>query len=233
MTDYIRALNKGDQLDAKTKHRVAKKLHQYTGLPVAYLLKANLKVTGGQFEHELLNADDEVTGRLDTRFSGPDLDPLAESAHYDPLDSAIDTPTVAEFNRYVRNTLHFGKNMTYKPQINVFRQWNFKHQQPGASFPSPFGLNVRPYLAAAMKHNPNLKILLAGGYFDLGTPFYYAQYEVHHLGIPPELQKNISYAFFPSGHMVYLNPKARKGLHDAVAEFIDSSYKPTDTGGQK
>jgi carboxypeptidase C (cathepsin A) len=225
MTNYAQALDQGDQLDARTKHRIAKKLHQYTGLPVAYLLKADLKVSGGQFAHKLLGANDKITGRLDSRFSGPDLDPLAEAANYDPLNSAIDAPTVAEFNRYVRNTLHFGKDMTYKPQINVFRKWNFKHQQPGVPFQLPFTPNVMPDIASAMAHNPNLKVMLAGGYFDLGTPFYSAQYEMHQLGIPPKLQKNISYAFFPSGHMVYLNPKAHKALHDAAAKFIKSNYK--------
>jgi carboxypeptidase C (cathepsin A) len=115
--------------------------------------------------------------------------------------------------------------MTYKPQINVFKQWNFKHQQPGVPFQLPFTPNVMPDLASAMSHNPNLKVMLAGGYFDLGTPFYSAQYEMHQLGIPPKLQKNISYAFFPSGHMVYLNPKAHKALHDAAAKFINSNYK--------
>ena len=82
-----------------------------------------------------------------------------------------------------------------------------------------------PDLAVAMKLNPNLKIMLAGGYFDLGTPFYGAQYEMHQLPIPPSLQKNISFAFFPSGHMVYLNPASHKGLHDAAAKFIEANYK--------
>ncbi|CAM5354898.1 hypothetical protein [Rhodanobacter lindaniclasticus] len=60
-----------------------------------------------------------------------------------------------------------------------------------------------PDLAAAMKHDPGLNVLLMGGYFDLGTPFYSAEYEMHQLPIPDRLQKNISYQFFPSGHMVY------------------------------
>ncbi|MGH8275035.1 MAG: S10 family peptidase [Gammaproteobacteria bacterium] len=224
-TDYAQALMKGDQLDAATKKHVAEQMHEYTGLPTAYILKADLRVNGGQFAHELLGQDDEITGRLDSRFSGPTMNPLGESAQYDPLDSAIDAPTVAMFNDYVRNTLKFGQGMTYKPQISVFRYWSFKHQPPGAPFALPFTPNVMPDLASAMKHNPDLKIMLAGGYFDLGTPFYSAEYEMHQLTIPPKLQKNISYHFFPSGHMVYLNPKAHKGLHDAAAKFIEANYK--------
>ncbi len=223
--EYLSALRQGNQLNAATKQQVAEQMHAYIGLPTAYILKANLRVTGGQFAHELLNNSDRITGRLDSRYSGPTMDPLGERAAYDPLNSAISAPTVAEFNNYVRNTLKFGKNMIYKPEINVFPFWDFKHQQPGAPFALPFTPNVMPDLASAMKHNPNLKILLAGGYFDLGTTFYSAEYELHQLTIPPSLQKNISYAFFKSGHMVYLNPVAHKGLHDAVAKFIEANYR--------
>jgi Carboxypeptidase C (cathepsin A) len=223
-TDYLQALMQGSQLDAATTQRVAEQLHQYTGLPVAYLVKARLRVSGGQFAHELLSADDMVTGRLDSRYSGPAMDPLGETADYDPMDSSIDAPTVAEFNNYVRNTLDFGKGLTYKPQIDVFKEWDFKHQPPGAPFPLPFTPNVMPDLASAMKHDPGLNVLLMGGYFDLGTPFYGAEYEMHQLPIPASLQKNISYKFFPSGHMVYLNPESHKGLHAAAAAFIDAHY---------
>ncbi|HEX6550938.1 MAG TPA: peptidase S10 [Gammaproteobacteria bacterium] len=223
--DYLRALEKGDQLDAATKQQIAEKMHQYTGLPVAYILKGDLRITGGQFAHELLNDSDGITGRLDSRYSGPTMDPLGESADYDPLDSSIDAPTVAMFNQYVRETLKFGKDMTYKPEINVFPMWDFKHQPPGAPFALPFTPNVMPDLASAMKHDPNLKVMLAGGYFDLGTPFYAAEYEMHQLTLTPALRNNISYHFFPSGHMVYLNPESHKALHDAAAKFIEANYR--------
>jgi carboxypeptidase C (cathepsin A) len=223
--DYLLALNQGDQIDAATKRQVAEQMSQYTGLPVDYIMKADLKVTGGQFAHELLGGSDMITGRLDSRYSGPVMNPLGETATYDPLDSAIDAATVARFNDYVRSALDFGKDMTYKPQIEVFREWGWKHQQPGVPMQLPFTPNVMPDLAATMKFDPNVKVLLTGGYFDLGTPFYSAEYEMHQLGLPPKLQNNISYDFFPSGHMVYVNPEAHKALHDTVAKFIESSYK--------
>ena len=39
------------------------------------------------------------------------------------------------------------------------------------------------------------------------------------------LQKNISYKFFPTGHMVYINDEALKGLHDVTAAFIRDNEK--------
>lgn len=224
MGDYARALDMGDQIDDATKQQVAERMHQYTGLPTDYILQADLKVTGGQFAHELLNDQGRITGRLDSRYSGPTMDPLAESAHYDPMQSAIGAPTVAEFNDYVRTSLNFGKDMKYKPSIDVFPKWSFKHKPPGAPFALPFTPNVMPDLTAAMKHDPNMKVMLSGGYFDLGTTFYSAEFQMHQLELPANLQGNISYAFYKSGHMVYLDPPSHKGLHDAVADFIESSY---------
>ncbi|HEX5314787.1 MAG TPA: peptidase S10 [Gammaproteobacteria bacterium] len=230
MNDYLLALNEGNRITPAAKKRIADQMHRYTGLPVAYILKADLKVTGGQFAHELLGATDEITGRLDSRYSGPAMDPLAESAGYDPLDSAIDSATASLFNSYVRNTLKFGQNLQYRPTAyaQIYGKlggWSWKHKAPGSNYAGSGTPNVMPDLAAAMKFNPNMKILLAGGYFDLGTPFYAAEFEMHQLPIQPSLQQNISYHFFPSGHMVYVNPTAHKGLHDAAAAFIEANYQ--------
>jgi carboxypeptidase C (cathepsin A) len=82
-----------------------------------------------------------------------------------------------------------------------------------------------PDLAAAMKTNPNLKILLNGGYYDLATPFYEGIYEMQHLQIPRKLQANIEYKQYESGHMVYAHPASLKVLHDTVAAFIRQTHQ--------
>ena len=224
MNDYTKALQAGSTLDPAAKQKMAEQLHNYTGLPVSYLLKANLRVTGPQFEHELLNANDDLTGRLDTRFTGPAMDPLAEEASYDPQSAAISSAYVSAFNDYVRKDLKFGEHLVYKPEINVFGEWDFKHQPPGAPFALPFTPNVMPDLASAMIYNPDLKVLLNSGYFDLATPYYAAVYTMHHLPMPTRLQSNIQYAFYDSGHMVYAHLPSLKELHDKSAKFIESTH---------
>jgi carboxypeptidase C (cathepsin A) len=94
------------------------------------------------------------------------------------------------------------------------------HQGPGAGIPLPQATNVLTDLALAMKYNPELKVMLNAGYFDLATPFYEGVYEMQHLPIPAKLQKNIEYQFYESGHMVYAHEASAKALHDNVAAFI-------------
>ena len=77
-----------------------------------------------------------------------------------------------------------------------------------------------PDLAIAMKYNPDLKVSLNAGYFDLATPFYEGVYEMQHLPIPASLQSNIEFKFYESGHMVYAHQASLKALHDNVAAFI-------------
>jgi carboxypeptidase C (cathepsin A) len=218
MGPYSHALALGTDLTAAEKQSVAEKLHEYVGLPVAYLLKANLRVNGGEFEKTLLDDQDLTTGRLDTRYSGPPLNPLSEGAEYDPQSSAISSAYVSLFNDYVRRDLKYGEGQTYLPFASISEaQWNFKHH------PNSISVNVAADLAEAMKTNPRLKIMVNGGYYDLATPFFAALYEEKHLPIPQSLAKNIEYAWYEAGHMVYVRDESLKQLHDRVAAFIKST----------
>jgi carboxypeptidase C (cathepsin A) len=222
MGDYARALGMGSELGAAERGAIAEKLHQYTGLSVDYIQKADLRIDGGEFRQNLKGDDGMTTGRLDSRFSGPDIDPLSQRADYDPQASALGSAYVSAFNDYARKDLHYGEGKMFKQSIPIFRTWNFQHQQPGQTLPasSRQGSNTMPDLANAMKINPNLKIQLNAGYFDLATPFYQGVYEMHHLPIPASLQANIEYKFYDSGHMVYAKDASLKLLHENVAAFI-------------
>jgi len=218
-TDYLVALAAGNTLDPARKKAVAEKLHQYTGLPAAYIEKANLRVYGGEFEKTLQDDADQTTGRLDSRFSGPNMDPLDKEAQYDPQSAAISSAYVSAFNDYVRRTLKWGDEQAFHVFGDV-HPWDWKHRPPGGDSFFPISTNVVPDLAVAMKYNPQLHVLLTGGYYDIATPYFAAVFEMRHLPIPAKLQSNIEYAFYESGHMVYAHEDSLKKIHDDVAGFI-------------
>lgn len=227
--DYLLALQQGAALASADRDAIAAKLNRYTGLPVDYIKRADLRVRADEFEHELLADTDTTTGRLDSRFSGPSMDPLDKTSSYDPLDAAVGAAYTATFNDYVRHDLHYGDGQTYRTAIDVEHEWDFKHKQPDAKFAWGQTPSVLPDLAAAMKFDPQLHVQLNAGYFDLGTPFYEGIYEMRHLPMPTRLQSNIEYRQYPSGHMVYVHTDALKQLHDNVADFIrrtDGAHEP-------
>ena len=224
ITDYAAALQAGFTLSEERKHAIAGKLHDYTGLPVDYIERANLRINVGEFNKTLLGSD-LTAGRLDTRFAGPTLDPMSKEAEYDPQSAAISSAYVSAFNDYVRGTLKFGDHKTFKPGIDIWNSWDYLHQPPGSPYKVPGAPNVMPDLAVAMKQNPNLKVQLNGGYFDLATPYFAAVNELRQLPMQPSLQSNIEMHFYESGHMVYAHEPDLKALHDNVAAFIEKTKK--------
>jgi len=219
--DYAAALQQGGRLDPAARQKIAERLSAYLGIPVDYLLKSDLRVSGGQFSQQLQLPGGLTTGRIDTRYSGPSLDLLSKEAQYDPMITSVGSAYVAAWNDYARSTLKFPAEDGFKIFAPVFPAWDMAHQAPG--MPLPFTgqtTNVMLDLATVMKQNPNLKVLNTGGYFDLATPYFEGVYEMEHLPIPDTLRANIEYKYFPSGHMVYLNESALGALHDTVADFV-------------
>ncbi len=131
--EYMSALLQGSLLPDAQRNAIADKLHNYTGLPVAYLLKSNLRVEGGAFTKTLQDPEGITTGRLDTRYKGPDFDPLSQEAQYDPQSNAISSAYTTAINSYLRTELKYGRDQTYKPgaYTDANFTWDLRHQPPG------------------------------------------------------------------------------------------------------
>jgi carboxypeptidase C (cathepsin A) len=225
--DYMTALLQGSELPDAEKHAVAEKLHSYTGLTVDYLMRSDLRVVGGDFSKALKLDEATTIGRLDTRFQGPDLNPLSEGAEYDPQSDAISSAWTAAINEYLHKDLKYGQESTYWSSGGAGGDftWDLRHHAPEGPPANDVetGANVMPDLAFRMKLNPRMKIMLAGGYYDLATPYFEGVYEMHHLQIPKALQSNISYHYYEAGHMIYVNEEILKQFRADVATFIRST----------
>lgn len=212
---YADALAAGNTLSDAKFDAIAKQLSAYTGLSVSYIKKANLRVTSSEFSHQLLNDESITIGRLNAEFSGPSLDPLAESALYAPDNGAPYMPT---FLHYVHNVLKFGRNRHYRAGISV--KWDYKHRDRTTAQTWPGLPNVAFNLADAMKRDPHLQVLVSNGYYDLGTPYFATVYTMNHLPIPKDLQSHVHMKFYFAGHMMYELTPELKRLHDNTAAFI-------------
>jgi carboxypeptidase C (cathepsin A) len=226
--DYAAALAKGSNLSDQEKSAVAAKLSSFTGLSEDYLIKADLRVKLGEFMAELMRREGKTVGRIDARFTGDTLDLLEEDGAFDPEGPAVGGAFTAAVNEYTHNELKFGKDMVYNNSIQGARGWNWKRRpmpgQRGGFFPG--APNVEPDLAHAMDMNPYLHVQVENGYFDFATPFFATEYTMDHLGLSPNLEKNISLKYYTAGHMMYLHTPDRVKLHNNVAEFIETNIHP-------
>lgn len=221
MGPYLRALDSGSSLSRHQESLIAMQMSQYTGLSQSYILKAGLRVSGPEFSHQLLLSLGESVGRLDGRFSGPTFDKLAEVPSYDPEISAIGPAYVSATLQYLRNTLRFGRGHRYKfLPATVGNDWNYLHTPAGQGAPAFIATNVMPDLAAALSLDPDLKVMVNAGYFDLATPYFSQIYQMHQLPMRRALDRNISFHYYHAGHMIYVAPHALVRLHANIVHFI-------------
>ncbi len=220
--DYAHALAQGSHLGQAERDVVVATLHRLTGMPEALIRHANLRLSPDRFEKELLRDGRRTVGRLDARFTGIDRDAAGESPEFDAADAAIRAAFTGAFNAYIRGELKFETDDLYKPSNygEVGREWDDHHRVGRGRWPMP---DVAEDLREAMSKNPRLKIFSANGYFDFATPFFETEYTLAHMGLDPSLEKNITFGYYPSGHMIYLHAPSRRQMKLDLARFYDDA----------
>lgn len=221
-TEYAAALIKGDALGEPEKSQIARRLSDFTGLDVDYILKANLRVSLPQFAAELQRSRGLTVGRYDSRYSGPTDDRLSEFARHDPSFDAINGAFNAAINSYLRQDLKFTPELTYETlNMEVESRWDWKHRgnEPGT-------VGVERDLVQALVTNPALRVQTENGWFDMATPFFATEFTVDHLQLPTVLRGHIDFKYYDSGHMIYLNEQDLPKLKQNIADLIDAAIKP-------
>lgn len=219
LNEYTQALMKGSTLPQAKRDQVVEKLARYTGLTEAYIRQTNLRINIFRFVKELLRDERRTIGRLDSRFTGIDRDAAGEKFEFDPSYSAIQGPFTAVFNDYVRRELDFKHDLPYEILTNLYESWDYDE------YANQY-VNVAETLRKAMSLNPDLKVFVGNGYFDLATPYFATEYTFNHLQLDPALEDNIHMAFYQAGHMMYIHPPSLQKLKDDLSQFIQSATSP-------
>jgi carboxypeptidase C (cathepsin A) len=224
--EYAPALLRGNGLGDDERRAIAAKLAGYTGVSAEYWLRADLRVSHFQFLQELLRGRNQVTGRIDSRFIGPNVNPLAEGMDYDPMLTAIGAPFVATFLDYYHGELEFGRDMDYAVMGQLDGEWDWTHESPDRGFWSSPVPNTAVDLARAMTENPHLEVLIQQGYFDVATPHLATEYVVDHMNLQPPLRDHIKIEYYDAGHMMYLHPPSMEKYKEDLARFIERTHRP-------
>ncbi len=216
---YLTALAQGSALPQAQRVAVADTLHRYTGLPTDQILQAGLRVTPDAFARGLLADQGQVVARADGRFHAPLAQPAGDAGPAgDPAYDAILPAFTAALNAYLHDELGYlatDRYVVLDPGIADAWQW------APSSRGSPTALSVGDDLRDTMIANPDLRVFSVNGVYDLTSPFLASEYTLSHLGLPPDRQGNISYGYYPSGHMVYINAAARARLKHDLASFYE------------
>jgi carboxypeptidase C (cathepsin A) len=214
MGDYSLALAKGDELPAAERKAIIDKLVRYTGLDAHYLDESNLRWDVSHFTRQLLRDKDLTIGRYDGRLTGPSGMNTGETSEFDPSSTLITPPFTAMFTTYIRDELGYKTDMFYYPSGGI-QPWDYQVQ-------NGFGYTTA-MLRSAMVKNPYLKVMVGASYFDLATPYFTAEYTFNHMGLSPEMHKNITWQFYQSGHMLYIDSDSHTKLKHDFGEFMSSA----------
>ena len=220
--EYVPALFKGDRLTSIEKTDIANRLSRYSGVSANFWRRADLRITASEFFQELMRDEGSTVGRLDSRFTGINQDLVAQNADYDPQSAAISPAYITRFLDYYHNDLKVNKNLMYS--ITAGRRegfsWDWKHQG-NMRWNTQAAINTGIDMARALTRDPNMKVLIMNGYYDLATVFYGVEHTIDHLGLPDVIKDNIIMKYYEAGHMMYTHQPSLEKFKSDLVEFME------------
>lgn len=213
--EYVPALFAGRALEPGRHDRVVERFARYTGLSEEYVRRANLRVSTDRFRRELLRDRGLVVGRLDTRYTGVESDAVGEVPSGDPMGDGISGAYVAGFHRYIQGSLGVRMDRDYvvmSPEAG--KNWNRQDE----SWPAFQGyLDVMPHVERGMAANPDLRLFVANGLYDIATTFFAAETNVARATMDPD---RVELRNYPAGHMMYVHHPTLARMAADIAAFI-------------
>ena len=152
-----------------------------------------------------------MLGRFDARTAWASSETDTDYPHYDPSFSVAKGAFSTAMLDYLTNDLGWMDERPYEIIAHV-GAWNWGRKN---SY-----VNVSSKLAAAMRDNPHLRVLVQCGHSDLATPAGGIIHSISHIKVPKPQRKNISIKWYEAGHMFYLNEQDLKKMRVDLVDFI-------------
>jgi carboxypeptidase C (cathepsin A) len=213
--EYLAALHKGSALIGSARQRVVKRLAELTGLPPSLVEQKNLRINDETFFVQLLRERGQILGRLEARVTGPMAASRSYIWEFDPGIEALLPPYTMAAHAYMSESLGVDVQARYEVlsmEVNKHWDWN-RGEQKGNSYTS-----TSPDLARALRRNPHLRVLVASGHYDLGTPYSASNWSLAQLDVPTEVRARVEHHYYDAGHMMYTRETDMKKLkRDLIA----------------
>lgn len=207
-TEYVSALSrlKNDSLSEEEEQRVAEKLEVYTGISARRWIRAGLQIETQAFLRKIVAEQGLEAGLYDSRYTlslaGSGGDPVAD----DPAMGRYVPGFVAAFHEMLRSDLKVDMPTPYTAiAFTLAYKWSF------ARAGVPAGQSYAVDLATAMRRTPKLRVLVAGGFYDMATTPAAAEDQIKRAGVPLD---RVTFKNYESGHMLYLGDTAGAFAND-------------------
>jgi carboxypeptidase C (cathepsin A) len=213
--EYLAVLHQGADLSGTARQRAVKRIAELTGLPPLLVEQKNLRINDETFFVSLLRDRGQILGRLEARVTGPMAASRSYVWEFDPGIEALVPPYTMAAHGYMSENLGVDMQARYEVlSMEAHKQWDWNRgEQKGNSYAS-----TSPDLARALRRNPHLRVLVASGYYDLGTPYSASNWSLAQLDVPPDVRARVEHHYYDAGHMMYTREADMKKLkRDLVA----------------
>src|SRR5690348_13013198 len=215
--DYLTALHAGARLDKTVRRRVVHRLAELTGLAPALVDEKNLRISDQTYFFELLRDRGLIVGRLEARVTGPMAASRTRDWEFDPGIEAIAAPYTMAAHAYMSEQLGVDIRERYEVlNLDAHKQWNWNRgEQKGNGFAC-----TSPDLSRALRRNPHLRVLVASGHYDLGTPYSATDWSLAQLDVPPDVLARVEHHYYDAGHMMYTRETDMRKLKRDLAGWL-------------
>jgi carboxypeptidase C (cathepsin A) len=217
--EYLGALHAGARLSKATRRRVVNRIAQLTGLEPALVEEKNLRISDQTFFFELLRSQGLIVGRLEARVTGPMAASRTRDWEFDPGIEAIVAPYTTAAHAYMSEQLGIGIEARYDVlSMDAHKQWNWNR---GESKGNDYAC-TSPDLSRALRRNPHLRVLVASGHYDLGTPYSATDWSLAQLDVPADVLARVTHRYYDAGHMMYTREADMMKLKRDLAAWLSA-----------
>lgn len=216
-TEYAEAIHQleKDNLPEAEQLRIASRLEELTSLPQALWMENDLRISSQEFLKQVLADQGLEAGNYDSRYTlplaGSGGDPVAD----DPAMGRYVPGFVAAFHDMLTRELAVDMPVPYNSitfaEVNY--GWNWER------IPIARGSHPAEDLAMAVRRTPALKVLVATGYYDIGTSPASAINQLKRVEFP---EGRLYHRHYESGHMLYLGDTAEAFANDVRELILDT-----------
>ncbi|MEO6363330.1 MAG: peptidase S10 [Caldimonas sp.] len=198
--DYAAALHAGARLTAKRRGRIARRIAELTGLPQALVEEKNLRIADQTYFFEAMRPQGRIVGRLEARSTGPMAASRSRQWEFDPGIEAIAAPYTMAAMAYFGEQLGLASETRYEVlSSDTHKHWNWNRgEDQGNSFAT-----TSADLARALRRNAHLRVFVASGRYDLGTPYSASDWSLAQLDAPADVLARVEHHYYDAGHMMY------------------------------
>jgi carboxypeptidase C (cathepsin A) len=201
--DYLAALQAGARLSGRARSRIERRLAELTGLGLPVIQENNLRISDSSFFVEALRPRGLLVGRLEGRATAPLAARRERQMAFDPGIEGVALPYTAAALAYYAS-LGLPTDSRYEVlSMAVNRGWKWQRGSGDAQVEANGFTSTGDDLARALRRNPQMKVLVASGRYDLGTPYSASDWSLAQLDAPAEVLARITHRYYDAGHMMY------------------------------